>query len=114
MESDRETTEAYPVKPRSKALTELTQRYLADLPVQLAAMRRSAVSGDRDTLQREAHRAKGTSATFRLEKLAAQFARLEEQVCAHPEADLTPLLDHLGVLIAEAAHRVGHEGDRDV
>lgn len=114
MESDRETTEAYPVKSRSKAMTELTRRYLADLPLQLAAMRDCATSGDRVALQRQAHRAKGTSATFRLEKLAAQFARLEAQACAHPEPDLGPLLDHLAVLIAEAAHRVEREGEPHV
>jgi len=114
MESDQETTKASPPKQRSQAMVTLTRRYLADLPVQLAAMRDAWVSGDMTGLQQQAHRAKGTSATYRLNRLAAQFSRLEEMARSEPPPELTPLLDHLAALIAEAAHALVQDGESHV
>jgi HPt (histidine-containing phosphotransfer) domain-containing protein len=114
MEFEQETTKASPPKQRSQAMMTLTRRYLADLPLQLAAMRDAWLSGDMTGLQQQAHRAKGTSATYRLDRLAAQFSRLEELARSESPPELTPLLDQLAALVSEADHALAQDGERHV
>ncbi len=83
----------------------LTQRYLADLPQQLQAMRECLDRGDLANLRQQAHRAKGTSGTYRLEKIAEQLARLENLAQQGAVQDIPLLLDQLAVLVAEAVVR---------
>ena len=105
MEPDERTTKDMSHVRHRQAWVELTQRYLADLPRQLQAMRACLDRGDLAGLQQQAHRAKGTAGTYRLEKIAAQLARLEDR--AHRDAlqELPSLLDQLTALVAEDVKR---------
>ena len=89
--------------------TQLTQRYLADLPTQLQAMRGCLDQGDLAHLQRQAHRAKGTSGTYRLKRIAGEFALLEDLARRGAARDIPPHLDQLAVLVGEAVERCRHD-----
>jgi HPt (histidine-containing phosphotransfer) domain-containing protein len=109
MERDTETTDDMSQVQRGQAWVELTQRYLADLPQQLRAMRECLDRGDLASLQQQAHRAKGTSGTYRLDKIAAQLAHLESLAQQDAVQDIPSLLDQLMALVAEAVRR--YHGD---
>ena len=92
-----------------QAWTKLTQRYLADLPKQLQAMRGCLDRGDLVQLQQQAHRAKGTSGTYRLERIAEEFALLEDLARRGAAREIPPHLDRLAVLVGEAESRCRHD-----
>ena len=105
MEPGAKTTKDMSPIKHQQAWAKLTQRYLADLPQQLQAMRQCLDRGDLANLKQQAHRATGTSGTYRLDKISGQFSRLES--LAHQDAtrDIPALLDQLTVLVAEATER---------
>jgi HPt (histidine-containing phosphotransfer) domain-containing protein len=105
MEPSPKTTVNQSQIQQQQAWMKLTQRYLADLPQQLQAMRQCLDRGDLVNLQRQAHRAKGTSGTYRLAKIAEHFSRLESLVLQDTGQDIPPLLDQLTALVAEATER---------
>ena len=105
MESDAKTEKTMSEIQRQQAWVKLTQRYLADLPQQLQAMRQCLDRGDLANLQRQAHRAKGTSGTYRLAKISEHFSRLESLALQDTVQDIPPLLDQLTALVAEATER---------
>ena len=106
MEPSPKTTVNQSQIQQQQAWVKLTQRYLADLPQQLQAMRQCLDRGDLADLQRQAHRAKGTSGTYRLAKISEHFSRLESLALQDTVQDIPPLLDQLTALVAEATERV--------
>ncbi len=92
-----------------QAWAKLTQCYLADLPKQLQAMRGCLDRGDLVQLQQQAHRAKGTSGTYRLERIAEEFALLEDLARRGATREIPPHLDRLAVLVGEAVSRCRHD-----
>ncbi len=106
MESNPDREKARSQAQHRKAWAELTQCYLADLPEQLQAMRLCLAQGDLTNLKLQAHRAKGTSGTYRLKNISEQLARLESLALQGAVQDIAPLLDGLAALVAEATERV--------
>ena len=86
---------------RQQAWDELTQRYLADLREQLLAMRECLDRGDLAVLKQHAHRNKGTSGTYRLDKIAEIFAHLESLAHEDTMRDIPSLLDQLTALVVK-------------
>jgi HPt (histidine-containing phosphotransfer) domain-containing protein len=105
MDPDKQTSKGTSQIQGQQAWARLTQRYLADLPQQLKGIRQCLNRGDLTELQHQAHRAKGTSATYRLDEIAQQFARLERLAQQDAVHDIAPLLDQLTTLVAETARR---------
>jgi HPt (histidine-containing phosphotransfer) domain-containing protein len=105
MESDGKKERAMSHAQHEQAWVTLTQRYLADLPQQVEAMRRCLDQGDLATLRKQAHRAKGTSGTYRLAQISEQLARLETLTHQDTVQDIPSLLDQLTASIAEAIER---------
>ena len=105
MEPDTEITQGTSQIQRQQAWARLTQRYLADLPQQLQAMRECLDRGDLVGLQQQAHRAKGTSGTYRLDQIARQLALLESLAQQDAVQDIPPLLDQLMALVAATEKR---------
>ena len=62
---------------RKQAWAPLTLEYLGDLPRQLGEIRGSLAAGDYAAIKQYAHRARGTSGTYRLDSIASAFALLE-------------------------------------
>lgn len=62
---------------RQHTWEKLTTEYLRDLLLQLDGIRDMLEVKDYITIKRQAHRAKGTSATYRLDSISKNFARLE-------------------------------------
>ena len=106
MESNTDREKARSQAQHRKAWEELTQSYLADLPEQLQAMRLCLAQGDLANLKLQAHRAKGTSGTYRLKNISEQLARLESLALQDAAQDIAPLLDRLATLVDEATERV--------
>jgi HPt (histidine-containing phosphotransfer) domain-containing protein len=90
---------------QQQAWVKLTLRYLADLPEQIAALGRCLDQGDLESLQQLAHRAKGTSGTYRLASLSEHFSHLENLAVQGDVQDIPPLLTQLSALVAEATER---------
>jgi HPt (histidine-containing phosphotransfer) domain-containing protein len=62
---------------RQQTWEELTTEYLHDLLHQLDGIRDMLEVKDYTTIKHQAHRAKGTSATYRLNSISKNFAQLE-------------------------------------
>jgi HPt (histidine-containing phosphotransfer) domain-containing protein len=105
MESETNREKDISQAQHQQAWVLLTQRYLADLPQQLQAIRHCLDRGDLESLQQLVHRAKGTSGTYRLEKIAEQLAHLENLAQGESVQDIPSLLDQLAALVAEATER---------
>ena len=105
MESDTNREKVISQTQHQQAWAKLTQRYLADLPQQILAMHLCLDQGDLAKLKQQAHRGKGTSATYRLDKISEQFSRLESLAHQDTMRDILPLLDQLTALVAEATER---------
>ena len=72
---------------REQAWTRLAVEYLRDLPQQLDAIRNGLELKDYNTIKKQAHRIKGTSGTYRLERISRNVARLEHSAdCRNPDA----------------------------
>ena len=70
-------------KPKSKlnieqAWLQLTIQYLADLPKQLEGIREILKTKDYAAIKEQAHRVKGTCATYRLDSISQTIAQLED------------------------------------
>ncbi|MHC4616571.1 MAG: Hpt domain-containing protein [Planctomycetota bacterium] len=63
---------------REQAWTRLAVEYLRDLPEQLDAIRNGLELKDYNTIKKQAHRIKGTSGTYRLERISRNVAKLED------------------------------------
>ncbi|MFC1760826.1 Hpt domain-containing protein [Planctomycetota bacterium] len=93
--------ESRPTQNKKQAWSHLTQRYVEDLPQQLETIRSCLDYDDFDGIVRHAHRAKGTSATYRLEKIAAQFSALEKAAQARQAQRVLESVIHLAELVAQ-------------
>jgi len=61
-----------------QAWLQLTKQYLDDLPKQLEGIREILKTKDYATIKEQAHRIKGTSATYRLNSISQTIAQLED------------------------------------
>ena len=62
---------------RRQAWSQLTAKYLQDLPQQLDGIRAVLEIKDYTAVKKQAHRIKGTSGTYRLDTIAQSAAQLE-------------------------------------
>jgi len=81
-EKDKTSDSSSKQKPKSKlnieqAWLQLTKKYLDDLPEQLEGIREILKTKDYATIKEQAHRIKGTSATYRLDSISKSIAQLE-------------------------------------
>jgi len=68
---------AQPEQNRQQTWKRLTTEYLRDLRHQLVEIRDMLEAKDYAMIKRRSHRAKGTSATYRLNSISKTFAQLE-------------------------------------
>jgi CheY-like chemotaxis protein len=92
-----------------EAVTELLDSFVRDAPGTLAQLREAVTAGDAETVERAAHRLKGSLLWITAETAAAQAATLESQARSGDLKALQQPLDALdrevGRVLEEAAHR---------
>jgi len=84
-------------------LMALLDMFIAGLPERVAAMERSLAAADFETLRKQAHQLKGTSAGYGFAPIAEAVARIEASVRSRVDLDtLRPRLEELATLCRRA------------
>lgn len=91
---------------RQKAWVELTGKYLDDLPRQLGEIVSLLAAGDYVGISHHAHRAKGTSATYRLGSISEGFAQLEAEALSRDAHAIKGTVDKLMRMVHQEADKL--------
>jgi HPt (histidine-containing phosphotransfer) domain-containing protein len=78
---------------------QLTSKYLNDLPQQLDGIRTTLAVKDYAAIKKQAHRIKGTSATYRLERISQSVAELERLADSQNAEAIVSLIDKVRHLV---------------
>ena len=98
--------------PRSRvasdrAWTQLTWKYLNDLPQQLDGIRTILEIKDYSTIKKKAHRIKGTSGTYHLETISQSAAQLERLAESRNHHAISSVINKVSRLIELETKRLG-------
>lgn len=77
-------------------VVELIDLYLEDAPRKLASMLEAAAGADEQSLKREAHSLKGSSASLGAGQVASLCQELERAYCVNSSEQAAALLDRMG------------------
>ncbi|MHC4517116.1 MAG: Hpt domain-containing protein [Planctomycetota bacterium] len=94
---------------------ELTGKYLDDLPRQLGEIASLLAAEDYAGISHHAHRAKGTSATYRLASISEGFAQLEERAQSQDSQAIEGTVDRIMRMVQLEAGKLAsaHKPSRD-
>lgn len=98
-----------PEHKRQQTWEELTTEYLYDLLHQLDGIRDMLEVKDYTTIKHQAHRAKGTSATYRLNSISKYFAQLEILVDSQNPDAITNTINEIMQLVELELNRASSQ-----
>ena len=98
-----------PEDNRQRTWEKLTTEYLHDLPHQLDGIRDMLEVKDYTAIKHQAHRAKGTSATYRLNSISKNFAQLEILVESQNPDAITNTINEIMQLVELELNRASSQ-----
>jgi len=91
---------------RRQSWEHLTAEYLNDLPRQLEELKTMLKQKDYAAIKKDAHRIKGTSATYRLDDISESAARLQRTADTQKPQAVSDIIDELERLVQLHADRL--------